>query len=117
MRNVGTHWPTKRLSSLRPENWRINDPRMEPHAAHRKRSDGNLAVCCSIVRATVPSVCSAFGPVTGLDAVSIINVLLSKQPECADRQHVTCYSPRARPPPLEAGGNPRRPLLEAHQAS
>jgi hypothetical protein len=38
---------------------------MEPMAAHRKVSDGNFAVCCSMLRAIGPSRCSGAGAVLG----------------------------------------------------
>src|SRR4051812_29047959 len=57
MSRVGAHWPTKLLSSFLPSICSSSEPTIEPPAAHRNRSEGSLAVCCSIVRATTPSVC------------------------------------------------------------
>src|SRR5947209_5034616 len=57
MRNVGAHCPTKRLSCCLPEICNSREPAIEAPAAHRNQSDGILAVCCSIGRATKPSAC------------------------------------------------------------
>src|SRR5207302_1177682 len=38
---------------------------MEPKAAQRKTSDGTLAVCCSMLRAIGPSLCSVRACVSG----------------------------------------------------
>src|SRR3712207_1371950 len=61
-RNGATHWPMKRLFSSWPVTSRIKDTAMAARATHRNTSDGSLAVCCSITRATRPSdCCAAFG--------------------------------------------------------
>jgi hypothetical protein len=52
---VGAHWPTKLLCSFLPIICSAKEPAIEPKAAHRKRSEGNLAVWLSIALATPPS--------------------------------------------------------------
>src|SRR5688572_29930604 len=58
IRNVGAHWPTNMESRSRPMIFSVSDVAIDAPASHRKVSDGSLAVCCSIVRATTPSECS-----------------------------------------------------------
>src|SRR5688500_6944111 len=73
MRNVGAHWPTKLDCSFLFARLSTSDTPMEPKAAHRNVSDGSLAVCCSIVRATGPSRWSTWGRVLGI--VAVISIL------------------------------------------
>src|SRR5687768_16501739 len=58
IRKVGAHWPTNIESRSRPMILRVSDVAMDAPASQRNVSDGSLAVCCSMVRATVPSECS-----------------------------------------------------------
>src|ERR1700739_1443731 len=58
-KNVGTQCPTKVESWCLSVALRRSESRMEPSAAHRNRSEGSLAVCCSKLRAIGPSACNS----------------------------------------------------------
>jgi|SRR2546421_7239869 hypothetical protein len=48
-----------------PLSLKANEPAIDPNAAHKNQSEGSFAVCCSMLRATVPSRCSSRPPVSG----------------------------------------------------
>ena len=57
---------SNKIGCLRiPAIFNTRDPVIEPRAAHRNTSDGNLAVCCSMVLASLPSRWSVRGSVCG----------------------------------------------------
>ena len=53
--------------------WNVNDATIEPSAAQSQMSDGNFAVCCSMLRAIGPSRCSSRGLVLGSVLASSFN--------------------------------------------
>src|SRR4030095_858710 len=55
MRRVGAHCPTKFPLCFRLDACKIALVAIAPSAAHRNQSEGSFEVCCSIVRATLPS--------------------------------------------------------------
>jgi hypothetical protein len=55
---VGGHCPTKSASWCLSSIFKISEAPIEAPAAHKNASEGSLAVCSSIARATVPSLCS-----------------------------------------------------------
>src|SRR3954452_20294571 len=66
-------------SCRRPIEYSPHDKAIDPTAAHRNRSDGSLAVCCSMAWATVPSeCCPECRPVIECCWVSSIGKLLRK---------------------------------------
>ena len=66
---VGAQWPTKFAFRSSPISSRASDKPTEPTAAHKNKSEGSLAVCCSMLRANVPSRCSPFAAGSGFDLV------------------------------------------------
>jgi hypothetical protein len=55
---VGAHCPTKSASWCLSSIFKISEATIEAPAAHKNASEGSLAVCSSIARATGPSLCS-----------------------------------------------------------
>ena len=65
---------------LLPENWKSSEPTIEAPAAHKNRSEGSLAVCCSMVLATAPSECccaSLYGPVCRARVIVSVAITIS----------------------------------------
>ena len=60
MSSVGAHCPTNKLACFCPMAPSVSDVAIEPTAAHRKVSEGSLAVCVSMAFATRPSVCCSY---------------------------------------------------------
>ena len=55
---MGAHCPTKSASWCRSNSFSISEVAIDAPAAHKKASEGSLAVCSSMARATGPSLCS-----------------------------------------------------------
>lgn len=54
---MGAHCPTKSASWCLPSIFKISEAAIEAPEAHKNASEGSLAVCSSIARATGPSLC------------------------------------------------------------
>lgn len=68
------HCPINKLSFFLPISCKVSETAMQPSAAHRKTSEGILAVCSSIADATFPSLCSGLEAICPTPAVrAIIN--------------------------------------------
>jgi hypothetical protein len=58
IRIVGAHCPTRSASWCLSSIFKISEAAIEAPATHKNPSEGSLAVCSSIARATGPSLCS-----------------------------------------------------------
>ena len=63
---MGAHCPTNNASWCLSSIFRISEAVIEAPAVHKNASEGSLAVCSSIARATGPSLCSVRFVIAGL---------------------------------------------------